>query len=43
MKSTNLECIDKGEILKLCSEKFSAPGLSVDKEQMEINFLSKNV
>lgn len=47
MKSTTSKHIDKGEILKLCTEKFSALGLDDEvrgeKEQTEISFLRKDV
>lgn len=47
MKSASSEHIDKGEILKVCIEKFSALGLydevRRENEQIEIIFLRKNV
>lgn len=47
MKSTTSKHIDKGEILKLCTEKFIALGLDdevrKEKEQTEISFLRKNL
>lgn len=47
MKSTTWKHIDKGEILKLCTEKFSALGLDDEvrreEEQTEISFLRKNL
>lgn len=46
-KSTTSKHIDKGEILKLCTEKFSALGLEDEvrreEEQTEISFLRKNL
>lgn len=47
MKSTTSKHIDKGEILKLCTEKFSTLGLDDkmrrEKEQTEISFLRKDL
>lgn len=47
MKSASSERIAKGEILKVCIEKFSALGLydevRRENEQIEIIFLRKNV
>lgn len=47
MKSTSSECTDKGEVLKLCMEKFSVLSLfdevRREKEQTEIISLRKNV
>lgn len=47
MKSTTSKHTDKGEILKLRTEKFIALGLDdevrKEKEQTEISFLRKNL